>query len=143
MKKFLAVLLIITYTGWTTGAYATECQKPVVTLNEGDPAPCRGFLFSPAKEKEIRLLDQEYQILLDKSVITEKQLELYKANTILLESVLEKEQKKAQLWQDHAEKYTEKYIKEQENRSNRDWLFFAGGVLLTIGAAWAVGQASK
>lgn len=142
MKRYLAALLIVGYFDLSTRAMAGECPKPVTLLNQGEVAPCTGFLFSREKEKELRLLDEDYKLLQERSSITDKQIQLYKQNEDVLNSVIDKERQKSKLWEDQAEKYTQKYIEEQNNRSNRDWLFFAGGVLLTLGAAWAVGAAA-
>lgn len=140
MRRLIAALLILVY---SNSVFATECPKPVVALAEGAAAPCKGFLVSPEKEKELRLLNEDYQLLIEKGQLTDKQVELYKANDALMQDIYKKEQEKTKLWQDQAEKYTQKYIAEQDSRSNRDWLFFIGGIVLTIGAGYALGQAAK
>lgn len=123
-------------------AYAA-CDKPVTYLLNGTPAPCDGYLFTPDKERELRLLDQENKYLKQESEIKDKMILNYKTQTETLEEIAEKERKKSELWQDRAEKITEKYVAEENNRGFRDWLFLIGGVVLTVGAGYAVGQASK
>lgn len=38
-------------------SFQAVAQDDVVHLNQGNPAPFDGYLFSPSKEKELRLLD--------------------------------------------------------------------------------------
>jgi len=62
-------------------AFAT-CDKPVTYLGQGSTSPCSGFLFSPEKELEVRILvetlkkDQEIKTILEKRLeITQLRLE--------------------------------------------------------------------
>ena len=50
--KLLSVI-IITF----IALESSRASDPVVALEQGDKAPFKGFLFSPAREKELRLLD--------------------------------------------------------------------------------------
>jgi len=70
-------------------------------------------------------------------------MELYKKELQTTEQIVEKEQKKAELWREAAETSTKKYIESEENRGKRDWLFLISGVVLTVAAGYAVGAASK
>ena len=124
-------------------AYAADCSKPVTYLPNGTPAPCDGYLFSPDKERELRLINEDNKYLKQESELKDKMLGNYKLQVETLESIAEKERKKSELWQNRAETITEKYVAQEEGRGFRDWLFLIGGVVLTIGAGYAVGQASK
>ena len=119
------------------------CPKPVTPLQQGEAAPCEGFLFSPEKEREIRGVNEEYKLLLEQTKLYLEQKELYKKELDESEKIIEKEQEKSEKWRDAAEKATEKYTAQEESRGTRDLLFLIGGVLLTVGAGWAVGQASR
>jgi CHAT domain-containing protein len=122
---------------------ALACEKPVTPLTQGQQAPCTGFLFSPEKEKQLRLLNEDYQLLLEQSQLYLKQKELYKQELEETDKIVEKEKQKAELWRKVAEDTTLKYTQVQEARGTRDWLFLIGGVVLTIGAGYALGQAAK
>lgn len=59
INKFLLVfILIIAQIGYAS------CPKNVVYLKQKEPAPCTGFLFSPEKEQELRLHNEERKLLL-------------------------------------------------------------------------------
>jgi len=38
------------------------CDKPVSAINEGEPAKCTGFLFTPEKELDVRLKISSYEL---------------------------------------------------------------------------------
>jgi hypothetical protein len=123
-------------------AYA-DCSKPVTFLPNGTPAPCDGFLFTPEKERELRLINEDNKYLKQESELKDKLIDNYRTQVDTLDKIAEKERQKSELWQNRAETITEKYVAEENNRGFRDWLFLIGGVVLTVGAGYAVGQASK
>lgn len=55
MKTLLAAFLILSTPNLV---FAASCPKPVVLLQEGSPAPCTGYLFSPETELEARIAIQ-------------------------------------------------------------------------------------
>jgi hypothetical protein len=124
-------------------AYAQECEVPVTKLEKDDPAPCEGFLFSREKELEVREKIMEYDELLEQQKLYIQQIDLHKKETELAEKEAEKQEEKVKLWQDRAEDITLKYTEAQDGRGTRDLFFLIGGVLLTVGAGFAVGQASR
>lgn len=67
MKKYLVILFLI-----PSLAFA-ECKQPVSLLEEGKPAPCLGYLFTPEKEAEVRTKIANYNNL---ELIVKKQDEL-------------------------------------------------------------------
>lgn len=136
--KLLAVLLSLSL---TTKAFS-EC-KPVTPLNKGDVAPCTGYLFTPEKELELRIKNEEYKILLEQSKLYLQQKELYQSQIADLEKIATKEREKSELWRNAAETTTEKYVKLEESRTTRDWVFLVSGVGLTVLSGWAIGQAAK
>lgn len=138
LKKSVIILTLFAY---STSVFA-DC-KPVTPLAQGEQAPCTGFLFSPAKERELRLLNEEYQALLESSKLYIQQRDLYKKEVEQTEVIVDKERQKAELWRKIAEDTTLKYTEVEANRGRRDWLFLIGGVVLTIGAGYAIGQAAK
>lgn len=139
LKKSVIYLALAAY---STNSFA-DCSKPVTPLTQGEQAPCTGFLFSPAKELELRLRNEDYNFLLEQSKLFIQQKESYKKELEQTEQIVEKERQKAELWRKVAEDTTLKYTEVQERRGTRDWLFLGAGVLLTIGAGYALGQAAK
>lgn len=140
MKKLLCLLLALTLAAPQTFA---ECSKPVITLTEGQVAPCKGYLFSPTKEQEVRILTEDYSLLQEKLELKDKQIELLRKDVNSVEFIIKKEQEKSELWRNAAELSTTQLVKMQESKGSRDILMILAGVLITVGAGYAVGQASK
>lgn len=137
MKTLLAIIIALSL---PVNTFAAECSQPVTLLQENTPAPCRGYLFTPEKELEVRLLKRES--LLDKEelqALQAKALRLSKMN-LENEAVLEKKDKQINLWKVRAEESTLKLVNAEEGRQTRDLLFIGAGVLLTVLAGWALGQ---
>ena len=139
MKKVLSLLLTISL---ATPVYA-ECNKQVTLLNEGTPAPCRGYLFTPEKEAEVRLMNEDFKLTQQELQLKDKKIELLVKDIKDTEFIIKREQEQAELWRKMAEDSTLKLIKTDENRGRRDWLMMLLGVAVTVGAGYAVGQASK
>lgn len=139
MVKGLIVLLLSLSIATPTWA----CEKPVLRLLKNEKAPCEGFLFSPKKELELRLLDTEYKFLLKETEVKDRLIEFYKTNEETTYEIIEKERQKSEVWRNVAEKNTLELVKTQESRGQRDWLFFVGGILCTVAAGYAIGQAAK
>lgn len=125
----------------TTPVWA--CEQNVKYLEKGQEAPCNGYLFSPKKELELRLLDTQYKYTLEELKLKDNQILLYKQKSEYSFRQIRLEQEKSELWRDLAEKNTLTLVSLQEDRGKRDWLFFVGGILATVGAGWAIGQAAK
>ena len=122
---------------------AATCEKPVTLLNEGASAPCRGYLFTPEKELEVRIVNEDYKIL--QKEIEFKDLQIGKLQKSLNESdkIIELEVQKAELWRNRAEDSTKKLIESEDGRGTRDFWMVVLGVALTVGAGFAIGQAAK
>lgn len=140
MKKLLAIVLAALM---PLTSFATECGKPVTLLPEGTPAPCRGFLFTPDKELEVRLLSKEKELLESEVDTKNKLIDRLKKDNELSGQVLQLEAQKSELWRIRAEDSTKKLIESESGRQNRDLMWLIGGVLLTVAAGYAVGQAGK
>lgn len=138
MQKVIATLLSL---GITTGAFA-DC-KPVTPLELGEAAPCRGYLFTPEKELELRIKNEDYKLLMEQTKLYIQQIDLYKRELGTTEKIVDKEREKAELWRHAAESATEKYVKLEESRTTRDWVFLVSGIGLTVLSGWAIGQAAK
>ena len=139
MVKRLIILLLslsITFPAWA-------CDKPVLRLLKNEKAPCEGFLFSPEKELELRLLDTEHKFLLKAGQVKNNLIEFYKTNEETTYEIIEKERQKSEVWRNVAEKNTLELVKTQESRGQRDWLFFVGGILCIVAAGWSLGQVAK
>jgi len=141
MKKFLTLLLVFSLI--LPIQSMADCPKPVTLLEEGTSAPCRGFLFTPQKELEVRLLNEDNKLL--GKEIEFKDIKIDKLNKSLFESdkIYDLERQKTELWRLKAEDSTKKLIESEDGRGKRDLLFVILGVALTVGAGFAIGQAAK
>lgn len=140
MKKLLSLLLA---TCLALPAQATECSKPVTLLNEGTPAPCKGFLFSPEKESEIRLLNTDYNLMKQELELKDVKIKLLTQDIKDTEFIIKREQDQSELWRKRAEESTLLLTKKEDSQGRRDWFMLLLGVVITVGAGYAVGQASK
>lgn len=134
-KQIISFILGISF---TSNAFA-DC-KPVTPLEKGEKAPCAGFLFTPEKELELRIRNEEYKLLIEQTKIYIQQIDLYKKELETADKIVNKEQEKAELWRAAAEKATQKYVTLEESRTVRDWVFLVSGVGLTVLAGWSLGQ---
>jgi hypothetical protein len=139
MKKLLCLVLAVCM---STTAFA-NCPKPVTSLEQGAQAPCSGFLFSKEKEQEVRLMAEDYKLVQEELNIKNKKLELTLKDLRLSDEIILKERDKTELWRLTAEKSTLELVKVNESQGNRDLLMILLGVVVTVGAGYAVGQASK
>lgn len=140
MKNLMALLVSLTL---AVNCFATECLVPVKAIEEGSPAQCKGFLFSPAKELEVRLMKKDYDLYKLEVETTNAIINRYQKKEFEFEKVIELESKKADLWKTRAEDITLKYVSLEENRGRRDLMFILAGVGLTVLSAWAIGQAAQ
>lgn len=142
--KVICCLLAATLSGAAIAAplAGTSCQQPVYALSAGTPSPCTGFLFSPDEEAKLRLEDQDYKLLKDEADLKDKQLQLYKDEIDDLQQAITKEKDETKMWRDTADTAEQKYVLQQERAGYRDILFTTLGVLLTVGAGYAIGKAS-
>lgn len=127
---------------WSSFAYG-QCAKPVTLLQPKEPAPCRGYLFTPEKEQELRLLNEDYKFLNEKLRLRDRQLDLLTREVDNLQSVADMEKQKAELWRKAAEDSTLRLVEKEDKQAARDWLHILAGIGLTVLAGWAVGQAGK
>lgn len=141
MKKIIGLILSLYLICPPTARAA--CDRPVISLKEGEAAPCRGFLFTPEKESQMRILDQDYSLLKEESLAKDEIITRLKKSIKESDSIIEKEQQKTNLWQIRAEDSTTKLMKLDQNRTTRDIIMVGAGVLLVVLSAWAAGQVNK
>jgi hypothetical protein len=139
VKKLLALIIALTM---PINSFAAECSVPVKFLEEGSPAPCRGYLFSQEKELQVRIMAKDYSLIKDELDSLNKMVEKLQKRDQESEKILNLEMQKTELWKVRAEDITVKYVSVEENRGKRDLMFILMGVGLTVLAGWAVGQAS-
>jgi len=93
------------------------CEKPVTYLKEKEKTPCTGYLFSPEKEQELRLINERQKLLLD--VVDTQDLLIKKNNERLTEY----------------QEYTQKLERKIESRKQFNfWInsaYFIFGAVLT------------
>ena len=136
MKKLLHLVLAICIPITTLA----ECPKPVTLLEQGAQAPCTGFLFSREKEKEVRLIVEDYKLLQEELEIKNKKIELTLKDLRLSDDIIQKEREKTELWRLTAEKSTLELVKLNESQGKRDIWMIILGIGLTVGAGYALGQ---
>lgn len=137
------VISLITSIVLTSSALAAECPKPVQYVLENEKVNCTGYLFSPAKEAEMRFKNEDYKALLEQTKLYLEQIDNLKQQVATIEKIAEKEKQKAELWRSSAEQTTERYISLQERTNFRDYVFLVSGVGLTVLAAWSLGQVNN
>lgn len=140
MKKRLLALVIAALL--PLQSFAT-CTTSVTLLSEGAPAPCRGFLFTPEKELELRIMSKDYDLLKQDLELKTKTIDRLAKINKNSEDIINLEASKAELWRVRAEDSTKKLVESESGRQQRDLLWMLAGVLLTVGAGYAVGQAGK
>ncbi len=120
-----------------------ECPKPVQFLKIEEKANCNGYLFSPEKELEVRITNEDNKLL--KKEIEFKDLKIDKLNKSLFETdkIIDLERQKSELWRARAEDSTMKLVESEDGRGKRDFWMVVLGVALTVGAGFAIGQAAK
>lgn len=139
MKTLMALLLVLSM---PLNSFA-ECTVPVKLLEEGATAPCRGFLFTPEKELQVRMLKKEYDLLGAETQNLNLMVDKYKKKDIEFNKIIELESQKTELWKTRAEDVTLKYVTVEESRTKRDFVFILMGMGLTVLGAWAAGQVSR
>jgi len=106
-----------------------QCQQPAKYLEQGSPAPCSGYLFSPEKEAELRLMSQNQELKDKKTQLLQEQL-------LLSESITIKERERAEMWRIAAEESSKKAL-------TNDYFMILLGVGLTVLAGWSIGQVGR
>ncbi len=139
MKKLLIIALCF---AMTINSFATECLTPVKLLEENNPAPCRGYLFSPERELETRIKIKNNSFLEEELQTTNSIIRKLKIKESESDVILKLEQEKTELWKIRAETITLKYTSVEENRERRDFAFILMGIGLTVLAGYAIGAAA-
>jgi len=126
MKNLLIITMLLIF----NGSFACD---PVKFVEKGNPAPCSGYLFTPEKEREIRLqlveLEFEKQLVISK----DRQIELHKQENKLITE-------RYDLWRVEAKELSSDLSKERNNNFWRNTLYFALGMIITTGVTYAVNQ---
>lgn len=120
-----------------------ECNKPVTTLEQGAPAPCRGYLFTPEKQREVQLMNEDYSLVKESLELKNLKIKSYVQDQKDADFIIAKEREQSELWRKRAEESTLLLTKKEDSQGRRDWIMLLLGVAITVGAGYAVGQASK
>ena len=157
-QKLTAFICIFSFLLYTTPAIAkdnefnNELKKGVVTqIQEGDPAPFSGILLSTdAAAKlygDLNFFEQEYKIILSKELqLAEAK---YKSDIDFLKLRLEIEtdrtQKIVDIKNQRIQFLEENWKPQPWYETGEFWLAIGlvSGVLITVGAGYAIGQAGK
>jgi hypothetical protein len=136
VKIILAILLVLNM----PLSVLAECVKPVMALEQGAPAPCKGFLFSPQKELEVRLMTREVELLKSEAEALNLIVDKYSKKDVEYNKIIDLHISRTELWKTKAEDITLKYVTIEEKRTKRDFGFILVGIGLTVLSAWALGQ---
>lgn len=139
MKKVLALIIALSL---PINSYASECPAPVRLLEEGASAPCRGYLFSPEKELQVRMMVKDYSLVKEELNTLNNMVDRLQKKESESEKIIQLEMQKTELWKTRAEDITLKYTSIEENRGKRDFMFILMGVGITVLAGWSLGQIS-
>jgi myo-inositol-1-phosphate synthase len=110
--------------------------QDVVYLKKGEVTPYEGYLFSQAKESEVRLklLDADVYKQLDAS--NQRIIGYHVQEKALL-------QQQANLWHTQADSLSKQLVNAEDRSFWRNTLFFLAGALITTGIAYGVTRATR
>jgi hypothetical protein len=123
MNKFLVLILLT-----STASFACD---PVKYVEKGQPAPCTGYVFTPDKEKEVRLKVVELDFYKDLVTLKERQLVAIKEENDIIT-------KRYDLWKKESDSLSRDLSKERSNNFWRTSLYFVLGAAVTTGITYAV-----
>jgi hypothetical protein len=106
-----------------------DCAQPVTYLQQGNPAVCTGYLFSPEKELEVRTKVTNYDKMQD---LTKQQDELI----ALLQT-------RTQVEVDNNLKLSQELSSQRQKDQMSNYLYFFLGALITGAVSYATIRANK
>lgn len=135
MKNLLSIFLVLLLLA-PQSALALECKHEVSLLEEGQKAPCTGFLFSPDAEKKASQAVDDVKYYKDLS-------EMYQKRTDLANKELQVMDERLKLYMN-----TTTELAQEVNRKERQdfWqrtLYFGLGILVTSIAVYGASQLNK
>ena len=120
-----------------------QCPKPVQYVEKGNTVNCTGFLFSPEKELELRIKNEEYKLLMEQTNLYIQQLEFYKKEVETREKIIKIQEDKVELWKNSADNYSTKYLELKDKQQREEYYLFASGIGVTLMTALALSQLTK
>ena len=96
----------------------------------------KGFLYSPDCHREVGKIVKEND---DRK----EQADAFRKALDLKDAVIDAQRQRADLWRDTSFKLEDRVSTIEEFKRNNELLYFGLGIVLTIGAGYAVGQAAK
>lgn len=108
------------------------CSDPVTPLTKGALAPCTGYLFSPAKEHQFRLINDDYTFMQQEVDNLSKQKVFLQGQLNDSQAIIDDQKKEINIWRIDDIDNSQKLVKAEEGRGTRDALFFGGGVLAAL-----------
>jgi hypothetical protein len=128
LNKFIVLLIILCLSGTS---YST-CNQPVVSIEKGQAAPCSGYLFTPEKEQEVRLMKIEFIFTKKENEILNKKIKLFDKDIEAANLVIKKEREHGEVWRTTAITTTKNLVAIEESRGTRDVLLFGTGILTAV-----------
>ncbi len=109
-----------------------DCDKPVTALRAGESAPCDGFLFTRAKEGDVRFAKEQADLKFKELDLAISQLTKTNQEVENFKKALDLETEKTEAWQEVAERYSAKYEKAEAGQMTHDILIFSAGIAFTV-----------
>lgn len=129
------VTLLLTFC-LTFNTFAGECDKAVVLLKKGEPAPCEGFLFSPDAEKKASQAVDDVKYYKDLSEL------LHSRNDLLQKQLLITDER-LMLYMKTTDELAQEVVRKQHEDFWQKAVYFGLGVAVTGLAVYGAAQAIK
>jgi hypothetical protein len=124
-------LILISFIFSSLTAYADDVKY----VKQGDIVPYTGYLFSPDKEREVRLMDQDYKFTKDLNLTLTNMNKLYEENTKILEARITNKD-------NQIDNLNNELSKKSDGLLGKVGMFILGA-LVTTGIAYGVSRATK
>jgi hypothetical protein len=133
---FIKTILLVCLFGIFQTAHADSCDKAVVLLKKGEPAPCEGFLFSPDAEKKASQAVDDAKYYKDLS-------ELLHSRNDLLQKQLAINDERLMLYMKTTEELAQEVVRKQHEDFWQKAAYFGLGIAVTGLSIYAAAQAIK
>lgn len=124
-------LILIAFLFSSLTAHADDVKY----LKQGETAPFTGYLFTPEKERELRLMDVDYKFVKDLNLSLTNINKVYEDNTKILEERITNKDKQI-------DNLTERLSEKSDGILSKIGMFLLGAAV-TTGIAYGVAKATK
>ena len=141
MKNLSKVILFLTLQ--CNIILADTCPNPVTALQQGQVAPCTGYLFTPVMEASARKMKRDYTLLNEQVTLQTKELDLWKNQVTVYQQIAEDQKKETDLWRKSATDSAKEIVDLKSEQRLKDWLLVSVGFIAAALAAFAGAQLRK